>query len=164
MYVFKTSQFGFTDEELHLMNNGSAYKQIPFGDITSIDITKGAETRHQFQLLVFALILIGLAMFMIFSGLFAYMPEISGTTGDELDARGHGAMLAVFLFVLSLVIWSVYQVVVNRLTLVVIITDGTKEKLPLKPIKDTNRLIHFIEFLLSRFESSKLHFDRSAFQ
>lgn len=162
MYVFKTSQFGFTDEELHLMQSGSAYKKIQFKEVSSIDIKKGAAAKYQIRLMVLALLLIGLTMFVIFSGLFTYFP--GKDAGEYLSVKGHGAMVAVLLFVLSLVIWSIYQVVVNRLTLVVEMADGTKEKLRLKPIKDTNKLIHFIEFLLSRFDSSKLHFDEAGFR
>lgn len=66
-YLFQTSEFGVSENGIHLLRNGFNYQTIPFSDIHAISIRKGKQLQNWFAIFIIGAVLIAGGLIISFS-------------------------------------------------------------------------------------------------
>jgi hypothetical protein len=65
-YLFKTSEFGVSDEGMHLLRNGFNYQTISWSDINWVKIERGKELHNWVVIFLFGVVVLAVGVFVSF--------------------------------------------------------------------------------------------------
>ena len=143
-YYFKTSEFGVSDNGLHLLRSGFNYKTISYLDIKRAGIVKGKELNN--WLIIF---LIGLVI--LLAGLFLTIRVIDLLMTDQVT-RGRWRLGYLCLMPIGGG-YFIYQSFQTGLLLKLELTDNKTIKFPLKDIVKDGRLGEFEKLFKEKLQS-----------
>jgi hypothetical protein len=133
-YLFQTSEFGISDDGIHLMRSGFDYKTIRWGQINSVKIEKGKELFNWWIIFLLGVALLALGVYW------------SIRTVDILLHKDHAeryAKMLLFLLIPCIGVYFVYNSLKTGTILRVKHTSSKKEMFPLREIVKENRLSEF---------------------
>lgn len=138
VYRFRTSEFGVSNQGIHLLRSGYNYKTISFNELETIAITRGKELHNWWVIFIVgaAVVLFGIAL---------SIHVINMVISDDFPT-GNLRMLFV-LFIPFVGVYFVYNSVQMGLVLKVKCSDGSRWIFPLKEIARAKQLPAFHRYL-----------------
>jgi hypothetical protein len=143
-YYFTTSEFGVSDNGVHLLRSGYNYRTINYSEIKRARIIKGKELDNWF-----IIFLIGLTM--LVAGLFLTFRLIDTLMTAEVTRAG--LRLGYLFFIPVVGAFFVYQSFQTGLLLKLEFTDNRTSKFPLRQIVKADRLNEFQKLFKEKLES-----------
>lgn len=144
-YVYETTEFGLSDQGIHLLRSRFNYETIPFSDVESITIEKGKELNNWVGILTFGIVLCGTAIFYILRALHVIgNHEVNVIYIEQIVIPGIPFVLGCYCLYTS-----TRNGTILRLTTV----SNKKDKFPLKELEKVEDLPGFQQYLKDRLNT-----------
>jgi hypothetical protein len=144
-YAYETTEFGLSDEGIHLLRSRFNYETIPFSDVQSITIERGKELNNWILILLFGVALITVSLFYILRAL-----HVIGNY--EVNVI-YIEQIVIPVIPLLLGCYCLYSSTRNGTILRLKTVKNKKDKFPLKEIEKTNSLSNFQQYLKERLST-----------
>lgn len=150
--MFETEYFRITETEIQLLRSKFAYRKIPFEQLRSVELTRGARIKYPLRTLIFGLAVIAISIFIFLQIGEFHFPKL----GETDNPKGPLVVLIVFGIMIFTGLASIYMSTIKTLILCANIEDGTMEVLELTDLKKTNELHKLEQFLKSKLPINTL--------
>jgi len=144
-YVYETTEFGLSDQGIHLLRSRFNYETIPFADIETATIEKGKELNHWIAILSFGIILVAIALF--------YILRAMHVVGNHEVRVIYIEQIVIPVIPLLLGGYCLYSSTRNGIVLRIKTASNKNEKFPLKEIEKANDLSGLQQYLKDRFST-----------
>lgn len=144
-YAFETTEFGLSDQGIHLLRSRFNYETISFSDIESVTIEKGKELNNWAAILTFGIVLVGIAVFYILRALHVIgNQEVNVIYVEQI-------IIPVIPFLLGC--YCLYSSTRNGTVLRFRTISGKNDKFPLKEIEKKDDLACLQQYLKDRLST-----------
>lgn len=147
---YETNHFRFTEKELQLIRSIFPYRNIPFEDISKVELKKGIRIKHKVRTLIFGLILLTAPLLIIFSIDVLKMPNFHQMD----DPRRFAVVILVCLMSLFMGLMSIYVSTIKIPIMKTIYRDGSFDIFSVKRLIKKGELEGFVHFLKSNAKNS----------
>jgi hypothetical protein len=144
-YAYETTEFGLSDQGIHLLRSRFNYETIPFSDIESVTIEKGKELNNWAAILTFGIVLVSIAIFYILRALHVIGNlEVNVIYIEQI-------IIPVIPFLLGC--YCLYSSTRNGTILRFRTISSKKDKFPLKEIEKKDDLAGLQQYLKDRLST-----------
>jgi hypothetical protein len=144
-YAYETTEFGLSNEGIHLLRSRFNYETIPYSDVQSITIERGKELNNWIPILLFGSVLVTASILYILRALHV--------VGNHEVNIIYIEQIIIPVIPLLLGCYCLYSSTRNGAILRVKTVANKKDKFPLKEIEKTKSLEEFQEYLKDRLST-----------
>lgn len=144
-YAYETTEFGLSDEGIHLLRSRFNYETIPFSDVQSITIERGKELNNWIPILLFGGALVTVSIFYILRALHV--------VGNHEVSVIYIEQIIIPFIPLLLGCYCLYSSPRNGTILRVKTVKNKNDKFPLKEIEKTESLLDFQKYFKDRLST-----------